>query len=937
MPELRRRIGGIRTTACLLLGALALGACDEEAAAEEEEAWTLSFLASTDSVDLGYVTYEDELPSAGVTLTNDSGVSLLLRSVELVGYGSDVVLMSGVPGANSALGMGGSLNLSFQATDEVDWQTGWYTPELVITAANDESADGDQDDQTWSLGVLFKVRCDLDGDGYDAEICGGTDCDDDDADVNIGAADVCNEQDDDCDGTVDESPDTVWYPDSDGDGYGVDGETEVSCEQPSGLVDNADDCDDEDASVHPDADEYCNKADDNCNGEIDEEPTVDPLTWYQDADGDGWGSDEVTTDACIQPKGYLADSGDCNDADGNIHPELGEICDKEDQDCDGEIDENPVAEGDDYYADVDGDGFGDATSATYACSLPKGYVEDDSDCDDSDAGTHPDAVDDCGVAADGVDNDCDGVADNTDDALTYYADDDGDGYGDSSSTEVACAGVPSGYTQDASDCDDDDSAVNPGASEVCGDELDNDCDDLLDCDDGDCDGNLPCSLDLANADAVLVGEAAGDLAGYAVAAAGFVDGDGFADILVSSPSEDSNGADAGAAYLLLGPVSGTVDLSAADAKLMGEAASDQAGIGLSWAGDFDGDGYDDLLVGGPQNDANGSASGSAYVLFGPVSGTSDLASADLVMVGAAAGDEAGTCVAGVGDTDGDGLDDVLIGAPYYDTAATDVGGAHLLLGGVDGSLLLFNDDATLQGESADDYAGGGLAGAGDVDGDGYDDMLVGAEGKTATATDAGIVYLVLGPQAGDVSLSTATARIVGLGTDDGLHLAATGDLDGDGVTDYLLGAEGDDTSATSAGAVYALLGPVSGSVNVSAADDVLYGASASTAAGASLAVVPDIDGDGTDEILVGAWGATFGSATAGAAYLEGWPWTGPLLDDGGIPMGGSTTDDRAGWSVSCAGDVDDDGVEDILIGAPYEDSGGSAAGAAYLVLGSNFQ
>jgi hypothetical protein len=927
-----------RTRSVLLVASLlaVLAGCEGDPNDSASPAWSIDFEPSVASLDLGYITYEDALPTAELSLANASGISLLLRSVEIEGYGTEIIQLAGAPAVDAEIGASGSIELDFSVSDEVDWQTGWYTPLLVVTAASAERGDDDLADQRWTMPVVLKVRCDLDGDGYDAVTCGGTDCDDGDYDVHLGADDLCNGVDDDCDGLIDESPDTVWYPDGDGDGYGVEGETTIGCEAVSGHVDNADDCDDEDPEIHPEADELCNEIDDNCDGQIDEEPSVDPLTWYQDADGDGWGNEEVTTSACAPPTGYVEQAGDCDDSDGHVHPGLGEICDEIDQDCDGEIDEDPVADGHDYHADVDGDGYGDAYTAVYDCEQPSGYVEDDSDCNDSDANINPDAIDECGDDADGVDDDCDGVVDNLDDAVEYYQDADADGYGDSRRATVACNGEPSGYAADASDCDDGDSATNPGATEQCGNGVDDDCDDLLDCDDDDCDGVLPCSLALVDADAEFIGEAAADQAGLVVAGAGFVDGDAYADILVASPTEDSNGSDAGAAYLIYGPVSGSVDLSAADAKFLGEAAGDQAGMGLAWAGDFDGDGFDDVVVGAPTNDGLGADSGHAYLMFGPVTGTVDLAVADLLMVGSAADDAAGGAVACVGDTNGDGMDDLLIGATGRDGTGTDEGAAYLVLGGAGGSLLLRNADAILTGESTDDLAGGSVAWAGDTDGDGYDDMLVGAEGRSSSVTDAGVVYLVPGPLLGELSLNSATARISGLGSSDGLHVAATGDMDGDGTTDFLVGVDGDDTVASNAGAVHVLLGPLSGSVNVGSADGSLYGTDASTYLGASLAVVPDLDGDGRDEPLVGAWGASFDGVNAGAGYLLPWPWSSALAEDDGIPMGGGVSNDRAGYSVAVAGDVDADGLDDILIGAPYEDSGGSAAGAAYLVLGSNF-
>ena len=299
------------------------------------------------------------------------------------------------------------------------------------------------------------------------------DCDDTNANVHPGAAEVCgNAIDDDCTGGDQPCSDT-WYRDADGDGYGDPNVTTQAVQQPAGYVTNNTDCDDGCATCHPAGTEVCDGQDNDCDGQIDE--GVAPATWYRDRDEDGYGDPEHSTEACDQPSGYVSNDDDCNDDCAACHPGSSEVCDGEDNDCDGQTDE--AGDGSTWYRDADSDGYGNPGSPREACQRPDGYVDNDNDCDDGDADVHPGATEVC----DGKDNDCDGQTDEGSIGATWYRDSDGDGYGNPSSTIQRCS-RPSGYVGNGDDCDDGDPDINPDASDCANDpdRIDNNCNGLVD-------------------------------------------------------------------------------------------------------------------------------------------------------------------------------------------------------------------------------------------------------------------------------------------------------------------------------------------------------------------------------------------------------------------------------------------------------------------------
>ena len=359
-----------------------------------------------------------------------------------------------------------------------------YPGNAEVCDGIDQDCDGVADEGAIDAPIWY---FDDDGDGYGGALstrdCTGPkgyvglggDCNDVSVGINPGATEVCNGFDDDCDGDIDtDAVDAgTVYLDADGDGWG-DAESAVStCSPLSGHVANASDCDDDDAEIFPGADELCDGIDGDCDGEIDE-GAVDGSVWYVDDDGDGYGASD-TQWACDAPTGYVADSGDCDDADGAVNPGAVEVCNGLDDDCEGTVDLG-ATDAVDWYPDADGDGYGNEWSAPFSsCTGPTGMVADGTDCNDLESTVYPGAVEQCN----GVDDDCDGVADEEVIYSDYYADADGDGYGDPSGAVLEACDEPKGHVLDDTDCRDDDPGIYPGADEVC-DGVDQDCDGVAD-------------------------------------------------------------------------------------------------------------------------------------------------------------------------------------------------------------------------------------------------------------------------------------------------------------------------------------------------------------------------------------------------------------------------------------------------------------------------
>lgn len=495
-----------------------------------------------------------------------------------------------------------------------------------------------------------------------------------------------------------------------------------------------------------------------------------------------------------------------------------------------------------------------------------------------------------------------------------------------------------------SDCNDTDATVFPGACEVCGDDIDQDCypDEPV------CHPTLDGVYDLETNAVGLSGVTAQDYAGIAVASAGDVNGDGLGDLLVGASTANPGGiVKAGSAYLLLAPVA-NLSLGSASGRYDGIGTDDRAGVAVAGL-DFDTDGYSDLVIGSKQHDEGSVDQGAVYLVYGREASPSafnPLDEAGVMLLGDL-GSEAGGTLASAPDLDGEPGADLIVGGEHYDD---DRGLVWMIPGRVTPypagtNQLLSNLGARIAGERSDDNFGSSLDDGGDIDGNGVNEILIGALNEPGESTFGGAGYVVFGGPAltrgNIISAADADYKLLGEQSLDHAGSAVSGgDIDGDGLSDVVIGARGHSVVELE-GAVYVLTAdtllsvPSGSSIQLGLADARILGEGVGHRLGQAVSVVGDANCDGAADLLIGA--DQYGGG-AGAAYLVFGPIDGDvdLEDEQVVRMYGTPgSDDSLGAYLNGAGDVDHDGLADLIIGAYKGGESPAQAGKVWVVFGSS--
>jgi len=745
--------------------------------------WFEVFNASDRVIHLNGVSVITDLSTERITADEPLPVQPGQRVV--LGPNSDTTSNGGVAVAHQTLetsltNEGGSLALfaDVRELDTVTWDATVPEGASYMLDPHHLSADDNDDAQWWCPGTAaWSGSDDLGSPLEDNPLCPSVDhdfdgytpaqndCDDAEPDTNPGMAEIWYDGvDRDCDGWSDD--------DADYDGHD--------------WVDvGGTDCDDTRDDVNPDRDELCNSIDDNCDGETDEDTATDARTWYVDDDLDTYGLATSGVTTCTKPTGTVLIPGDCDDEEPLANPGQTEICnDGFDNDCDGGASGCGLS-GEENLSDADASWWGVNRSDYAGNHVSSGDWNGDGAADlligAYGAGSRGRAYVVFGPLTAGGRLDSKGVAWEGETSNDYF------GWRTSSAGDIDGDGLEDLAVGDYSD---DDRASNAGKVSI-----------ILGAD-------MPESGSAPSPWSTYTGMSSSDYAGYSLASVGDIDSDGTDDLAVGAMDADGDDSASGVVYLVTQHAEGQESLNSVSIRLTGAGRNDEAGYDVAGPGDVDGDGVNDVLVGAATADGGASNSGIAYLVLGPVAGDMSLSDADTILPGVSSSDEAGTCVASAGDQDGDGLPDLFIGAYRADDGGSSSGTSYVISGLTTGQKSLNLASAKIIGENSSDYSGIAAANLGDTDGDGFDDLMVGAYGADDAGSSSGNAYVLLGPVSGTVRLANADGTWSGNGSSvyAGRALAGPGDVDGDGFGDALVTAYQDNAIDSDAGAVYLLLG-----------------------------------------------------------------------------------------------------------------------------------